>query len=154
MSRIVKIRGQLLIKNVQLALQAISDCNLQNFKVENRFFLFQQYDYLDGKGISLEIERLENYYKQLLTTYYERIAVEKRKLEEAIKMKKLDGDLLRLEQLKQIEVEKKQIDKEKKKIRESKRTKIIEQAKKKGYVVKTEVSENNQIKLVLQKRIY
>ncbi len=60
----------------------------------------------------------------------------------------------RLEELKRIEEEKQRIEEEKRVNREAKKEQIIQNAKKLGYVVKKEVSKDNTIKLVLQKRVY
>jgi len=143
MSRVVKIKGQLNIENIELAYQAIQSFNYQNIQIKNNQFLFDGYDYYDGMNKNKEITDIENKYKALLDGYYRKIAEEK-----------LNAELARLEEIKQIEQEKLRIEEEKRIAREKKKALIIKNAKKQGYRVKKEITKDNKIKLVLQKRVY
>jgi hypothetical protein len=132
-----------MIENFEIAQSALKKCNCSGIKIENNLFIFNQYDYYDGIHKHNEVVKVENEYKKLLQEYYERIAKEK-----------LIADMKRLEELKRIEEEKQRIEEEKRVNREAKKEQIIKNAKKQGYVVKKEVSKDNTIKLVLQKRVY
>jgi len=143
MSRVVKIKGQLNIENIELADQAIQSFNYKNIEIKNNQFLFDGYDHYDGINKNKEITNIENKYKALLNEYYLKLAKEK-----------LNAELARLEEIKRIEQEKIRIEEEKRMAREKKKALIIENAKKQGYRVKKEITKDNKIKLVLQKRIY
>ena len=143
MSRIVKIRGVLKIENIEIAQQAISTFNYKGIQIKNNQFLFDGYDHYDGINKNKEITNIENKYKTLLDEYYQKIAEEK-----------LSAELTRLEEIKRIEEEKMRIEEEKRMIREQKKALIIANAKKQGYRVKKEITKDNKIKLVLQKRVY
>lgn len=157
MSRVIKIKGTLRIENVKLAQDAINSFNYKGIKIINNQFLFNEYDYYDGMNKHREINDIENKYKKLITEYYQKIEEVKRKLEQ----EKINAELDRLEEIRSIEEElrlieeeKIKIEVEKKVIREAKRDLIIANAKKQGYRVKKELTQNNTIKLVLQKRVY
>ncbi len=143
MSRVVRIKGTLKIENMQIAQDAIKCFGYNGIKIENNQFVFSQYDYFDGINKNKEISDVENKYKELLRNYYEQIAQEK-----------LNAELARLEEIRLIEEERLRVEEEKKVAREEKKNLIIENAKKQGYRVKKEITKNNTIKLVLQKRVY
>jgi len=104
MSRVVKITGTSTIKNIQLAQETLNELNKNDIKIENNTFVFEQYDYLDGEGRAIEIEEVENVYRQKYQNYL--------------------------------------------------KEKIIENSVKNGYKLKKEITSDNKIKLVLQKRVY
>lgn len=104
MSRVVKIIGTKTIKNIELAEETLEELNKNHIKIENNTFVFEQYDYLDGKGRELEIEEVEKVYKLKYQNYL--------------------------------------------------KDKIIENSVNNGYKLKKEISKDNKIKLVLQKRVY
>ena len=194
MSRTVTIRGTLIIKNIQIAQQAIQECQQEsinvrgrtqtfishypqtNIRIQNQRFVYQGYDYYDGLNKQREIQRLEEKYNSLLQEHYRKIEAEKRRIEEEkrrleeqiarekeaaekrrleqIAKEKAEAELKRLQEIQRIEEEKRRIEEEKRKLREEKKEKIIQQAKKQGYQVKQEVTKDNKIQLVLQKRVY
>ena len=104
MSRVVKIIGTNTIKNIELAQETLTELNKSYIKIENNTFVFEQYDYLDGEGKAVEIEEVENVYKQKYQNYL--------------------------------------------------KEKILENSVKNGYKLKKEITKDNKIKLVLQKRVY
>ena len=104
MSRVVKIVGIDIIKNIELAEETLVELNKNHIKIENDTFIFEQYDYLDGQGKAAEIKEVEKRYKQKYQNYLKEI--------------------------------------------------IIENSLKNGYKLKKEITQDNTIKLVLQKRIY
>ncbi len=104
MSRVVKIIGTKTIKNIKLAQETLTELNKIHIRIENNTFVFEQYDYLDGEGKAVEIEEVENIYKQKYQNYL--------------------------------------------------KEKILENSKKNGYKLKKEITKDNKIKLVLQKRVY
>jgi len=104
MSRVVKIVGIDIIKNIELAEETLVELNKNHIKIENDTFIFEQYDYLDGQGKAAEIKEVEKRYKQKYQNYL--------------------------------------------------KEKIIENSLKNGYKLKKEITQDNTIKLVLQKRIY
>jgi hypothetical protein len=142
-SRVVRIRGKLKVENLQIAEEAIRCFNYSGIRIENDRFLFNEYDYYDGFNKRSEIADVEKKYKELLESYYEQFAIEKQ-----------TAELARLEEIKRIEEEHIRREKERKALQEEKRNIIIENAKKQGYRVKKEITKENKIKLVLQKRIY
>ena len=125
MSRIVNIKGSVVIQNINLALESVKECGL-DVKIENNRFVFNEYDYNDGQYKKGEIQKVEILYTQKFNVYIENAEIE----------------------------EKKRVEEEKRIIREEKADLIIENAKKKGYKLKKEIREDNTIKLILQQRIY
>ncbi|EJF05995.1 hypothetical protein ThvES_00019420 [Thiovulum sp. ES] len=151
MSRVVKISGKVKVENSEIANEAIRESGVSGIFIRNGVFEFNEYDYNDGYGKRVEIEKVEKLYKQKLNGYL-------RKLEEETKRLK---EQKRLAELKRIEEEKRRIEEERKRIEEEKRVyreeqfdKVIKNAEKQGYKLKKEVREDNTIKLVLQKRVY
>ena len=104
MSRVVKIVGEDIIKNIELAQKTLSELNKNDIKIENNTFVFEQYDYLDGEGREREIKEVEKVYKKKYQNYL--------------------------------------------------KEKILKNSIKNGYKLKKEVTQDNKIKLVLQKRVY
>lgn len=125
MSRVVKIRGKVIIQNIELAKEAIKECKY-NIEIVNNKFVFEKYDHYDGRYKKDEIIKIENIYLQKFNVYLEEIAEEER---------------LKIEEEKRI-------------LREQKADIAIANAKKQGYKVKKEIKEDNTIKLILQKRVY
>lgn len=126
MSRVVKIKGKLILYNLEIAKQVLNEFNLPNVVIQDKCFIFQGYDYYDGRNKSTEINQLENRYNELYSFYLEQLA----------------------------EQERKRIEEEKRVLREQKKQLILKNAEKQGYKVKRLIEENNTIKLVLQKRVY
>ena len=126
MSRVVKIKGKLILYNLEIAKQVLNEFNLPNVVIQDKCFIFEGYDYYDGRNKSTEINQLENRYNELYSFYLELLA----------------------------EQERKRIEEEKRVIREQKKQLILKNAEKQGYKVKRLIEENNTIKLVLQKRVY
>lgn len=126
MSRVVKIKGKLILYNLEIAKQVLNEFNLPNVVIQDKSFIFEGYDYYDGRNKSTEINQLENRYNELYSFYLEQLA----------------------------EQERKRIEEEKRVIREQKKQLILKNAEKQGYKVKRLIEENNTIKLVLQKRVY
>jgi len=126
MSRVVKIKGKLILYNLEIAKQVLNEFNLPNVVIQDKCFIFEGYDYYDGRNKSTEINQLENRYNELYSFYREQLA----------------------------EQERKRIEEEKRVIREQKKQLILKNAEKQGYKVKRLIEENNTIKLVLQKRVY
>lgn len=125
MSRVVNIRGQVEIKNITLAQEAISESNF-NISIKGNRFVFNQYDHNDGINKNSEIQKVENIYLEKFNIYLSQIEQEEReKIEEEKRIK-----------------------------RENVADIAIANAKKQGYKLKKEIREDNTIKLVLQKRIY
>lgn len=157
MSRIIKIRGQLRIENLELAQQAIKHFGNAGVSIIDNQFSFQGYDYYDGINKNREIENIERKYKQLLNEYYEKIEAEKKRIAKEKRLaeeKRLEEIRLIEERIQKIEEERLRVEKEKELRREEKKQQIIENAKKQGYRVQKEISKDNTIKLVLQKRVY
>lgn len=125
MSRVVNIKGQVEIKNMALAKEAIAESSF-NISIQNNRFIFNQYDYNDGLTKNSEIQKIENIYLEKFNMY--------------------------LSQLEQEEREK--VEEEKRIKRESIADIAIANAKKQGYKLKKETREDNTIQLVFQKRIY
>lgn len=125
MSRIVNIRGTVIIQNLELAKESIRECGLE-IDIVNKQFVFQKYDFYDGLNKDKEIEKVEKLYLLKFNQYI-------RELEEEERLR---------------------IEKEKELLREEKYNQIILNAKKQGYKVKKEKREDNTIKIVLQKRVY
>jgi len=125
MSRVVNIRGSVVIQNMNLALESVKECEL-DVKIENNRFVFNQYDYNDGHYKKEEIQKVETLYTQKFNVYIKNTAIE----------------------------EQKRVEEEKRKVREEKADLIIANAKKQGYTLKKEVREDNTIKLILQQRVY
>lgn len=128
MSRVINIRGKVIIQNIALAQEAIEECK-SCIKIENNKFIFNEYDAYDqiiASQKAKEIEKVENLYSEKFAIYLEQIAEEER---------------LKIEE-------------EKRAIREEKADLIIANAKKKGYKLKKDIREDNTIKLVLQQRVY
>jgi len=126
MSRIINIKGDILIQNIQIAQDTLDELDL-DIKIENNHFIFNQYDAWDminSKDKESEIKKVEELYQEKFSIYLEQ-----------------------LEQEEQI-----RIAKEKEAIRETKYQQIVQNAKKQGYKVKKEKREDNSIKLVLQRR--
>ena len=126
MSRIVTIKGNVKIQNVDLAKEALKEAGVKNIQIKDNQFIFSGYDYYDGVNKDKDIQKVEEIYLKKFNEY----------------LKKLE------------EKEKKRIEEEKRKIREEKYKIIIENAKKQGYKIKKEIRKDNTIKLILQKRVY
>jgi len=126
MSKIVTIIGKVEILNTELAKEVIKELSLQNITIQNKQFIFSDYDHYDGVYRNKEIQEAEEIY-----------------------LKKFNEYLQKLE-----EEERKKIEEEKRKRREEKYEIIVENAKKQGYKLKKEIRKDNTIKLVLQKRVY
>lgn len=124
MSRVVKIKGKVIIKNIELAQEAIAICKC-DIEIKNNQFTFNQYDYNDGIYKNDEIAKVENIYLEKYALYLEQLAKE--------------------EQLK--------IQEEKRILREKKADIVIANAKKQGYKLKKEIRKDK-ISLVFQKRTY
>lgn len=154
MSRIVTIRGELIIENIEIAQKAIEICMMRNVKIINSRFVYSGEMRYETNDKTYGIDTLENRYKLLLKEFYLKIAEEKRILEEIELQRRLEQEIKRLEELKRIQEELKRIQEEKRIVREEKKKIVIENAKKQGYIVKQEVTEDNRIRIVLQKRIY
>lgn len=128
MSRIINIKGQLLIQNIQIAREVLNELRL-DIKIENKRFIFNEYDawdQIDENQKRKEIEKIESLYTQKFNKYLEKI----------------------------VEVERLRIEEEKRIRREEIANQAIENAKKQGYKLKKQIQEDNTIRLVLQKRIY
>jgi len=126
MSRIIHIKGKVIIQNIELAHEALKEAGLKDVIIQNNQFVIQKYDYYDGVGKQEEIEKVEEIYLKKFNEY----------------VKKLE------------EEERRRIEEEKRKVREEKKRLILENAIKQGYKLKKEITEDNKIKLVLQKRVY
>lgn len=124
MSRVVKIRGKVIIKNIELAQEAIAICKC-DIEIKNNQFTFNQYDYNDGIYKNDEIAKVENIYLEKYALYLEQLAKE----------------------------EKLKIQEEKRILREKKADIVIANAKKQGYKLKKEIRKDK-ISLVFQKRTY
>lgn len=128
MSRVINIKGKVVIQNIELAQKAINECNC-GIKIDNNQFIFNEYDAYDRISESQKTEDLinvETLYTKKFNIYLEQVAEEVR---------------LRIEEEKRV-------------LREEKAELMIANAKKQGYKLKKEIREDNTIKLVLQKRIY
>lgn len=128
MSRVINIRGNTIIQNIQLAKESIRELRL-NVEIKNNQFIFNKYDALDQineKQKTQEIKQIEALYKHKFNIYLQEVAEEER---------------LKIEEEKRI-------------LREEKADILIANAKKQGYKLKKEIRENNTIKLVVQKRVY
>ncbi len=125
MSRVINIQGTVIIQNVSLAKEAISESTFE-IDIENNQFVFDNYDYYDGVNKENEIRQVEALYTQKFYAYLEKVAEEER---------------IRIEEEKRV-------------AREKKVDLVIANAKKQGYKLKKEIREDNTIKLVIQKRIY
>jgi len=125
MSRVINIKGKVIIQNMQLAKEAINECRF-DIDIINNQFVFNKYDYYDGENKASEINQVESLYTQKFNIYLEQAAEEER---------------LKIEEEKRV-------------MREEKADLLIANAKKQGYKLKKEIREDKTIKLVLQKRIY
>ncbi len=128
MSRVINIKGTIIIQNIELAREAIQECSC-GIEIVNNRFIFNQYDALDRisqSEKSKDVVKVETLYTQKFSIYLEQIAEEER-----LKIKE-----------------------EKKVLQEKKADLAIANAKKQGYKLKKEIREDNTIKLVLQKRVY
>jgi len=125
MSRIVNIRGKVVIENIEIAKESIKECEF-DIQIKDNKFVYNDYDYLDGINKDKEIEKVENLY---LFKYNEYV----KELEEQERLR---------------------IEKEKELLREKKYNQIIQNTQKQGYKVKKEKREDNIIKLILQRRVY
>jgi len=128
MSRVINIKGKVVIQNIEIAKEAIKECSCGIEIVHNRF-IFNQYDAYDRisqSEKSKDVAKVETLYTQKFNIYLEQVAEEER---------------LRIEEEKRV-------------LREKKADLMIANAKKQGYKLKKEIREDNTIKLVLQKRVY
>ena len=128
MSRVINIKGKVIIQNIELANEAINECSC-GIKIENNQFVFNEYDAydrIDKSDKAKDLEKVETLYSQKFNLYLEEIAEEER---------------LKIEEEKRV-------------LREEKAELMIANAKKQGYKLKKEIREDNTIKLVLQKRVY
>jgi len=128
MSRVINIKGKIVIQNIELAQEAINECNC-GITISNNQFIFNEYDTYDRISESQKREdliKVETLYTQKFNIYLEQVAEEER---------------LRIEEEKRV-------------LREEKAELMIANAKKQGYKLKKEIREDNTIKLVLQKRVY
>jgi len=128
MSRVINIKGTVVIQKIELAREAIQECSC-GIEIVNNRFVFNQYDAYDRisqSEKSRDLAKVETLYIQKFNIYLEQVAEEER---------------LRIEEEKRI-------------LREKKADLMIANAKKQGYKLKKEIREDNTIKLVLQKRIY
>lgn len=133
MSRTVTIKGSVKIHFTDLAQEAIRESGIQGIRIVNNQFQFSGYDHYDGQGKTQEITSIEEIYQRKHNDYIAYLEEEeKRKAEE----------------------ERIRIEEEKRVFREEQKEKIIENAKKQGYTLKKEVTADNKIKLVLQRRVY
>jgi len=150
MSSHITIRGKLNIINMELAKQAIQECNIKNVTIKNSTFVYIE-EYLENhSNANMQKDYLfvENRYKELLSDYYKKIEAEKQRiLDLKIEEERLN-EILRLEKIKEEENIRKKI------AREEKLKVIKENALKCGYTVKKTVNKNNKIQLVLCKRVY
>jgi hypothetical protein len=128
MSRVINIKGKVIIQNMDLALEAIKESSFK-IEIKNNQFTFDEYDAYDRISESQkaqEIESIETIYLGKFNSYLEQIE----------------------------EVERLKIEEEKRVLREEKANIIIKNAEKQGYKLKEEISKDNTIKLVLEKRVY
>ena len=128
MSRVINIKGKVVIQNIELAHEAINECSC-GITIENNQFVFNEYDAYDRINQSdkaKDLETVETLYSQKFNLYLEEVAEEER---------------LKIEEEKRV-------------LREEKAELMIANAKKQGYKLKKEIREDNTIKLVLQKRVY
>ena len=128
MSRIINIKGKVVIQNMELAKEVISECSC-DIKIDNNQFVFNEYDAFDRISEvqkMKDLEKVETLYTQKFNIYLEQAA----------------------------EKERRRIEEEKIVSREAKVKLMIANAKKQGYKLKKEIREDNTIKLVLQKRVY
>jgi len=128
MSRVINIKGKVIIQNIELANEAINECSC-GIKIENNQFVFNEYDAydrIDKSDKAKDLEKVETLYFQKFNLYLEEVAEEER---------------LKIEEEKRV-------------LREEKVELMIANAKKQGYKLKKEIREDNTIKLVLQKRVY
>lgn len=127
MSRVINIKGTVVIQNIELAREAIQECSC-GIEIVNNRFIFNQYDAYDRisqSEKSKDIAKVETLYTQKFSIYLEQIAEEER---------------LKIEEEKRV-------------LREEKADLMIANAKKQGYNLKKKIREDNTIKLILQKRI-
>jgi len=125
MSRTINIKGQLLILNIQIAQEVLTELGLA-IKIQNNKFVFNKYDLwdnIDENNKKQEIQKIESLYTQKFNIYLEQVAEEER---------------LKIEEEKRI-------------VREEKADLMIQNAKKQDYKVKKEIRKDNTIKLVLQR---
>ncbi len=125
MSRVINIKGKVLIQNIKLAEESIVECGF-DIEIKNKYFVFNKYDYYDGLNKDNEISNVENLYINKFNIYLNEVE----------------------------EKEKIRIAEEKRILREEKADLMIKNAKKLGYKLKKEIREDHTIKLILQKRIY
>lgn len=128
MSRVINIKGKVIIQNIELANEVINECSC-GIKIENNQFVFNEYDAydrIDKLDKAKDLEKVETLYSQKFNLYLEKLAEEER---------------LKIEEKKRV-------------LREEKAELMIANAKKQGYKLKKEIREDNTIKLVLQKRVY
>ncbi len=106
MSRVVKIKGKLLIKHKHLAEETIREVAINGVKVIDGAFVFEGYDYLDGQKKPQEIETLETRYNEKVELYEKELEEKMRLLEEQRKfeeLKRLEEERARAEELAAIE---------------------------------------------------
>ena len=128
MSRVINIKGQILIQNIELAEEAINELRL-DITIENNKFVFNKYDAYDRINESKKKDDLvsvEGLYTKKFNLYLETLAEEER---------------LKIEEQKRI-------------VREEKEKIIIENAKKNGYKIEKKIQKDNTIKLILIRRDY
>ena len=144
MSRVIKIKGKILIKNSEVANKTITELVMKNVSVINNSFVFEGYDYNDGLFKADELSKLETSYLINLRIYEEELKEKMKILEEQRKF----------EELKRLEKERVQAEKERERVQSEALEKIKVNAKKNGYKIKQQVTEDNKVKLILVKRVY
>jgi len=126
MSREVHIHSRVTIQNMEIAQQVLQAFNSSHISIANNHFVIQGFDWSDGRDFNLELQKIELLYRNEYAAYCERLAEEERQRIEA----------------------------EKEKLRQEKRQLALEIAKKQGYQIKKETTENNVIRITLEKRVY
>ncbi len=175
MSRTIKVKGNIFIKNKSIAISVIQEFK-NGIYFENNQFKFEKYDANDRISQydkEQEMQIVENEYLrryEIFTENQERIRVEQEK--RLIALQEEQKRIQEKDRIEQIEKEKQRIkreeeeriiaykkeqlriEEEKRVIRDEKADLMIANAKKQGYKLKKEIREDNTIKLVLQKRVY
>lgn len=126
MSRTVIIKGVVKIHSIDLAREAIEESGIKGIQIIDNQFQFSGYDYFDGNKKYDDISIIEGIYQKKQNDYFKYLEEE----------------------------EKKRIEEEKRIHRENQKEKVLENAKKHGYELKKETTNDNKIKLVLQRRVY
>ena len=144
MSRVVKIKGNTLVTNIEVAEKTIKEIGMKGVIVSNGTFLFEGYDYNDGRYKSEELKKIEELYVKNLQQFEEELAVKLKELEEQRKF----------EELKRLEEDRLRVEKERIRVQNITLDKIKANAKKNGYKIKRELTEDNKVKLILVKRVY